>query len=182
VACAVVLCFCKLTVRACPSSFESSSSASLRGWSAPCRVAVVSHGTRCYISGAAANSNVYSSVERSGLDSNVSNYPSSRIEFDHRGAASADSLNSVIKAPRRPIRNGTQSVLTRSIRLHPPRKVRHVPDRIVDVGLAHRNRVHFAAMPQFTLSVMEQLSRRLSASVMMPLSACCRGVGTGKEE
>ena len=30
--------------------------------------------------------------------------------------------------------------------LHPPRNLRHVPDRIVDVGLAHRHRVHFAAM------------------------------------
>ena len=33
-----------------------------------------------------------------------------------------------------------------TIRLHPPRDLRHVPDRIVDVGLAHRDRVHFAAM------------------------------------
>jgi hypothetical protein len=29
---------------------------------------------------------------------------------------------------------------------HASRNLRHVPDRVVDVGLAHRDRVHFAAM------------------------------------
>ena len=40
--------------------------------------------------------------------------------------------------------------------------------------------MHFAAM-QFTLSVMDQVSRRLSASVMMPVSACCRVLGQVKK-
>jgi hypothetical protein len=30
--------------------------------------------------------------------------------------------------------------------LHPSRDLRNIPDRIVDVGFAHRDRVHFAAM------------------------------------
>ena len=30
--------------------------------------------------------------------------------------------------------------------LHAPRNLRNIPDRIVDVGLAHRDGVHFAAM------------------------------------
>ena len=33
-----------------------------------------------------------------------------------------------------------------SAELHPPRDLRNIPDRIVDLGLAHRDRVHLAAM------------------------------------
>jgi hypothetical protein len=70
----------------------------------------------------------------------------------------------------------------RATRLHPPRNLRHVPDRIVDVGLAHRDRVHFAAMRAVHVErhgpgVTEAFHVGQNAGVgLLP------GLGTGKEE
>ena len=54
-------------------------------------------------------------------------------------------------------------------------------DRVVDVGLRTETACISPQCGQFTLSVMDQVSRRLSASVMMPVSACCRVLGQVKK-
>ena len=65
---------------------------------------------------------------------------------------------------------------------HSPRDLRNVPDRVIDVGLAHRDCVHFAAMRAVHVErhgpgVAEAFRVGHDAGVgLLP------GVGTGEEE